>query len=475
MDEAKVNQADSPEPGSGASADGNGRGRYAVQVANDASAEAKTPDSSSPAAEATAGEAEKAKEKIGTFHSLRFEGFRLLWLGTLFTSTANWVQQSTLGWVVYDLTGSGSLLGGIQGIRAVPTLIMMPFTGVMVDRFSRRTLMVHSQIPLIFLNAGLALGLLFGKVEIWHLFVFVFLSGIAMAVNQPARQTAPFDLVPREVVPNAVALNQTAFAVTRALGPGGAAFLLAWSGAAGNFFIQAAAYVGVTVTTMMIVFPPKKLRANERSFFHDSWEGFKYVGREPLARMLMLISMVAPMLIIPTLNTLMPVFSKSIYHTGAVGFGILIMGVGFGNLGGALFTASLGNFERRSLVQMSSLFITSLALFAFAFAPNIYVAVPLLFVCGFAQMIFLPTNQTLLQLSVPDDMRGRITSILLLGPLLIPLGSLLVGVGTDAIGAQVVVAISGAAAAVISVLIWLLSPTIREIRLSELESAHAVK
>lgn len=420
----------------------------------------------------TATSTAEAPRKVGLFESLSFRGFRFLWFGTLFTSTANWVQQSTLGWVVYDLTGSGSLLGGIQGVRAIPTVMMMPFSGVMTDRMDRRNLMVASQVPLIFLNAGLAFGLLFDRVEIWHLFPFVILSGFAMALNQPARQTAVFDLVPRENVPNAVALNQSAMSVTRALGPSAAAFLLGVFGASGNFFLQAAAYVGVTATTLMIVFPAKQPAKERRSFMRDSADGFKYVAREPLARWLMLMSIIMPLFIIPTLNTLMPVFAKDIYGLGPSGFGFLVMAIGIGNFGGALFTAALGNLERRGLLQLISLFVTGISLFGFAFAPNIYIGVPLLLICGFAEMIFLPTNTTLMQLSVPDHMRGRITSILLLNPLLIPIGSFLVGVGVDGFGGPATVAISAGASTVLGLFVWAASPRLRNLRLSDLKSAR---
>lgn len=444
----------------------------AVSGGSDAFKDAPQAVSEPPAAQAEAAAAD-APKKVGTFHSLRFPGFRFLWIGTLFTSTANWVQQSTLGWIVYDMTGSGSLLGSIQGVRAIPTILMMPFSGVATDRFDRRALMVSSQVPLIFLNLGLALGLLFGRVETWHLFPFVILSGFAMAVNQPARQTAVFDLVPRENVPNAVALNQTAMAVTRALGPGASAFLLGIFGASGNFFIQTAAFVGVTVTTMMIVFPPKQRGKERRSFLQDSAEGFGYVAKNPLARWLMFVSIIVPLFIIPTLNTLMPVFAKDIYGMGASGFGFLVMAIGTGNFAGALLTASLGNLERRGLLQLSSLFVTGVSLFAFSFSTHIYVGIPLLFICGFAEMIFLPTNTTLMQLSVPDHMRGRITSILLLNPVLVPLGSLVVGIGVDGIGAPETVAISAGISTALGLFVWAFSPRIRNLRLSELEAQRS--
>ncbi len=134
---------------------------------------------------------------IGTFHAFRYPNYRLLWLGNAFTSTAQWVQNTTMGWVVYDLTGSGSTLGAVNGMRIIPALLFAPVAGVVTDRVSRNRVIAISQVALCVLTFAVAALLALHTIEVWHLFLFVFLAAVANTFNMPARQTMVFDLVPR--------------------------------------------------------------------------------------------------------------------------------------------------------------------------------------------------------------------------------------------------------------------------------------
>ena len=148
-------------------------------------------------------------EKIRTFASLRLRDFRLLLLGTTLSNAAQWIQQVTLGWLVYDLTASGTMLGTINLVRAAATLGLAPLAGVAIDRFARRTLMLVVNGWLFTISLTLGLALLAGQTAIWPLFVFTFLGGVAHGVEMPLRQTVVFTLVPRQLEPNPVALVQT--------------------------------------------------------------------------------------------------------------------------------------------------------------------------------------------------------------------------------------------------------------------------
>src|SRR5687768_9303598 len=176
-------------------------------------------------------------ERIGTFSALRVRDFRLLLLGTTLSNAAQWIQQVTLGWLVYDLTGSGAALGTINLVRAVPTIGMAPVAGLAIDRVPRRELMLATQAWLLAITLVLGLFLLTGRVEVWHLFVFAFLGGIAQSIDLPLRQTVTFDLVPRTLAPNAVALIQTGWSLMRSLGPALGGYLILLFGPGGNFLI----------------------------------------------------------------------------------------------------------------------------------------------------------------------------------------------------------------------------------------------
>jgi len=408
---------------------------------------------------------------MGTFHALRFRDFRLLWIGTLFASAGMWIQQATLSWVVYDVSGSGALLGAMGLMRAIPMLLLTPFAGVAADRMDRKGLMLSSQVGMLLLALGLGIGLAFHRVGIWHLFAFTFLAGIAQAFNQPVRQTIVFDLVPRHAIANAVALSTAGFNFTRALGPSLAGFLIAWFGPAGNFFVQSAAYFGVVASVLMIAFPPGRRAGGNVSVLSNLAEGFRYVARDPTARILVALGIIPPLLIIPTLMSLTPIFAKDIFHSGPTGLGFLLSSVGVGGVAGALFTASLGSFDRRGLLQLGSLFGMALAVLGFAFTRSLYAALPLLLAAGFFEMIFMSTNQAVLQLSVPDRMRGRVTSILMLNMALMPVGGVVVGAGADLVGAPWMAGGSATAAILLGLFITAFVPRVRRLRLSQIRPA----
>ncbi len=407
---------------------------------------------------------------ISTFHSLQFRNFRLLWFGNMSATAGQWIQMATLSWLVYDMTGSGTLLGGINAMRSIPMLLLGPLAGVAADRLNRRTLMLTSQLSIFVLAFGFGLDLALGYVAVWHLFAFSFLAGTAQVLNMPVRQTIVFDVVPREAIPNAVALSTAAFNVTRIIGPSAAGFLIAWFGPEGNFFIQSVAYLGVVVSVLMMQFPSGKRDERKQSLGKNLLDGVRYIIKEPTTRLLITIGAIPPLLVMPAFFALLPVFAKDVFHSGPEGLGLLMSSMGVGGLLGALFTASLGGFDRRGLLQLAALFTMSLSLLGLGLSPSLYVALPVLAIGGFCEMVYMTTNQTILQLSVPSEMRGRITSIFMLNMGLMPLGSLVLGIAADVVGAPTAVTVSGIAVVSLTALVALLSSRLRSLRLSELNT-----
>jgi MFS family permease len=174
---------------------------------------------------------------------LRYRDFRYLWIGTVFMSGGQWIQQVTIGWLAYDLTGSSVILGAINGLRALPFLLIGPTAGVAADRMDRRKLLIAVQA--VIMTTAFCMGLLVasGHVQVWHLFVFALVTSTVWSINQPLRQTLVSGAVPRESLMNAIALNSLAFNITKVLGPTAGGFLIAAFGAGGNFFVQGATYV----------------------------------------------------------------------------------------------------------------------------------------------------------------------------------------------------------------------------------------
>ena len=410
----------------------------------------------------------RISKRVATFASLGISNFRLLLTGTMLSNAAQWVQVLTLNWLVYDLTGSGTMLGTVNLVRAFASLGMIPVAGILIDRLKRRQVMVGTNSWLFVITLVMGLLLLFGYAHVWYLFVFSFLAGLAQAVDMNLRQVVVFDLVPRLLTPNGLAIVQTGWSLMRSFGPGIGGFLILWFGPGGNFLFQAAAYVLIAFTIMRIQFPERK-RETHHSSLEKLFEGIRYVVKERTTRTFMIVGLVLPLFIIPIYTILPPVYAVEVFgdKSGKV-LGILMACVGVGGIFGGIFTASLGRVERRGLVQLSSLLMLGLTLIGFAMSQKLWVALLLLILSGFFEMIFLTTNQTLLQLSIPDNLRGRVTSVVNLNAALSPLGGLIAGVGSDLLGGPktITILLAGISAG-IAICFFLSSKTVRNYRLSE--------
>ena len=197
-------------------------------------------------------------EKISAFTSLRIRNFRWLLAGTTLGNAGQWLQQVTISWLAYDITGSGTILGTINLVRSVASLGLVPIAGVLIDRLNRRTLMLMTNGWLFTITLVLGIVLLFSQAQVSYLFVFSFLGGMAMALNMPIRQVVVFDLVPRAYTPNALALIQTGWSIMRSFGPAIGGFLIIWFGPGGNFLTQSGAYALIAITIIQIQFPLRR-------------------------------------------------------------------------------------------------------------------------------------------------------------------------------------------------------------------------
>ncbi len=406
-------------------------------------------------------------KRPGAFAALQRANFRWLLLGTTLSNGAQWIQQVTLSWLIYELTGSGTMLGSLNLVRSVATLGLATIAGVIIDRVARRTLMSAVNAWLFVISTALGLALLSGFTALWPLFVFTFLGGLAQAIDLPLRQTVVFVLVPRALASGAVALVQTGWALMRSLGPALGGMLILWLGPGGNFLVQAGAYALITFTILRIRFPAEpstKAQSSVRGAFR---EGLQYVLTQRRTRAFLLMGWVLPLFIIPIFAALPPIYAKDVFQGGPQVLGALLSAVGVGGVAGGFATAALDHVERRGVLQLTALLLLSLSLIGFALSPNLLIALPLLALAGFFEMIYLTTNQTLLQLSIPDELRGRVTGIVTLSSGLIPVGSLIAGIGADLIGPRAITLALAGVALLIAIVVAAASPTIRDYRMSE--------
>jgi len=404
----------------------------------------------------------------GPFASLRILNFRWLLSGQIFNQAGGWIQQMTVNWLVYSITGSGAILGAISVIRAVTSLGMIPVSGLLIDRANHRKIMLISNIWSFSITLALGLIIISGHKSISYLLIFVFLGGLTYTIDQTLRQVVIFDLVPRAITPNALALLVTGGALMRSFGPAVGGLLIVWFGAGGNFLVQAGLYVLIALTIIMLRFPVQKAVPVRGSPLQNIREGIDYIFKTRMTRVFILMGFILPLFTIPIVTILPPIYAVKVFNGGAATLGILLASIGVGGAVGGVVTASLSRVERRGILQLVALFLLSLALVALAFCTKLWFALLFLALAGFFEAIFLTTNQTLLQLSIPDELRGRVTSVIYLTAGLSPIGGLVAGFGSDLLGGpkMITIVLAGIAAS-IAIIVFCFSPTVRNYRLSQ--------
>lgn len=403
----------------------------------------------------------------GTFAAMRMASFNWFLAGTTLSNAAHWIQQVTLSWLVYDITSSGAMLGTLNLVRSAAMLSLAPIAGVAIDRMSRRGLLYATSAWLCAISFGFGVVLLGYPDVVWPLFLFSFMGGIGQAVSMPLRQTVVFSVVPRSLAPGAVALMQTGWAVMRSVGPAIGGFFILWFGPAGNFFVQGLAYGLVIVTIFKLSMPYEQLDASKAKSRGSFREGLAYVISEPTTRAFLLLSWVLPLFIIPNFNALPPIYAKDVFAGGPDTLGLLLSAIGVGGIAGGFVTASLGKMERRGVLQLGALLFLSLSFFGFAFSDSLWLGLFFMALAGFFEMIYLTTNMTLLQLSIPAALRGRVTGIISLRSGLMPVGAFFAGIGSDFVGPRTMSNTFAAIIAAIAIIVFFASPIVRDYRLSK--------
>ena len=354
----------------------------------------------------------------------------------MFSWTSQWIQHAALGWVVYEITGSGTLLGAVMGARAIPMILLAPVSGVAADRYDRRRLMQASQGLAAAVNLSFGAALALGLVSTWMLFLFTVLMGACNVMDRPARFTTAFELVPREIAVKAVALNTIGFSMARVLGPMVAGYLIAAFGGAGTFFLQGVLYAASGVMVLFVVFPSRIAPAEQKSPWHDMAEGLRFAASNPRTRVLLAVGFLPFFLLIPVFGTLYPIYAKDQFAVGPTGLGLLLTAVGIGGTLGGFIAHALGRAERQGLIQSVWIVVMASAIIGVALTPSFAFAIALSVIGGAAEMAHASSNMAMVQMSAPEAMRGRISSLLMLNPALISLGALVAGPLSDAIGVR---------------------------------------
>jgi MFS family permease len=376
--------------------------------------------------------------------ALRHRNFQLFFSGQLISLVGTWMQSVAQSWLVYRLTGSALLLGSVGFASQVPVFLFAPLGGITADRVNRRHIVIATQVAAMLLAFVLAALTLSHKVQVWHVFVLASLLGVVNAFDIPGRQSFLVDMVGKEDLMNAIALNSSMFNGARVIGPAIAGILVAKIGEGWCFFANAVSYIAVIIGLLMMrVQSP--VRVAMASPFEHMMEGFRFVNRTaPIRALLLLLGLVS--LVGMPYVVLMPIFADQILHGGARGLGILMGATGVGALLGALTLAFREGVKGlgRWVAMCSAGFGVSLVLFSLS--HKFWVSVILLLPVGYTIMLQMASSNTLIQVMVPDALRGRVMavySMMFMG--MAPIGALFGGALAERLGAPLTIAIGGLA------------------------------
>jgi MFS family permease len=394
--------------------------------------------------------------------ALRHRNFQLFFAGQLISLVGTWMQTVAQSWLVYRLTGSTLLLGTVAFASQIPVFLVAPIGGTVADRANRHRVVISTQVASMVLALILALLTLTHRVQVWQIMVLAAGLGVVNAFDIPARQAFLMDMVGREDLMNAIALNSSMFNGARVIGPAVAGILVAWVGEGWCFFANAVSYIAVIAGLLMMKLEHRARLANQGSPIAHIVEGFRFVlHTAPIRAILLLLGLVS--LVGMPYSVLMPVFANQVLHGGARELGMLMGATGVGALLGALSLATRVGVKGlgRVIALCAGGFGASLILFAFS--KMFWLSMLLLVPVGFTMMAQMASSNTLLQTMVPDHLRGRVIavySMMFMG--MAPFGAFFAGALANRIGAPWTVAIGALACIAGAIVFGMHLPNIRD-------------
>ncbi len=408
-----------------------------------------------------------------TFTSLRHPNFRLLWTTSVLNGGSNWLQQVTLGWLAFDLTGSAITAAMVFGLRSLPALLMAPLGGVLGDRFSRKRMLQINSGFMAVAALWFAVFLAAGLVEVWHILLFTLLHGLAQAMVQPVRRAMVANTVPPEDLTNAIALDAFAMSTMRLIGPAVAGLLIAFSGPALNFAIQSGAYVLIFLLVLPLQSPygGRPRRRDQVSLSKDFSSGLNYAVHQPTVFGLILLAIAPAFFTTPIQLGLLPVFAREALDVGSEGLGVLYSMQGVGAVVATLALASFSNFRGKGLLLSAAILCQALAVISYSQITLFVLALPFLALATCAWTTFNTLNQTILQTITPDEYRARVMGLRMMDNGVTPLGSLIFGAVAEVFGISTAILIAGVCGLAVVLVILVRFPAIRTYRTGVLAEA----
>lgn len=377
--------------------------------------------------------------------SFRHRNYRLFFWGQLASLSGTWMQSTAQGWLVYRLTGSSMALGFVGFAALLPVLCFSLLGGALADRFPKRSILLAAQTAAMTQSAVLAWLTLSGSIQTWQIIALAACLGLVNSVEVPTRQSFLVEMVGRDDLHNAIALNSTSFHLARVLGPAVAGLLVPLIGEGMCFALNTLSFLAVLGSLAAMRFDkPRDAAGFKAGLASHVREGLSFAWGTPVVRAVLGVIVIASLMGMSTL-VLMPVFAGEVFARGPEGLGMLTASSGFGSMAGAVTMAWRKEARGLRAIVVWSMAGLGVALTLFAMAPTFWAAVLLLAPCGFCLMVLVASCNTMVQLCTPDGLRGRVMSVfstLYMG--MGPFGSLLAGGLAQGLGAPAAVGIMGA-------------------------------
>lgn len=379
------------------------------------------------------------------FISLKHKNFRYYWIGMCVSLIGTWMQNIAQPWLAYTLTKSAFLLSLIGTLQFTPVLIFSLFAGTLIDKFSKKRILLFTQSASLVITFILAILVWSGKIQYWHILVASTALGIVNTFDMPARQTFVIELVGKEYLMNAIALNSMVFNVARIIGPALAGIVMGYAGVASCFFINAVSFAAVLISLFFIKPNPilRKTKDNSKMLTEIA-DGLKYIYHKHIL-LYTILALAIVGTFAPNFNVLVPVFAKEILKQNETGFGILMSFMGLGSFLGAMFIATLSKSGPKKFILYFLPFIVG-ALLIITGYTNIFLMTGIsLAITGFFFIAFTSSANSTLQINSSNEYRGRVMSVYTLvfaGST--PIGNLYAGVFADRFSARIGFAACGA-------------------------------
>ena len=383
-----------------------------------------------------------------TLSSLKHRNFRLLFCGTSLSHVGDFIQAMAQSWLVWQMTKSPFLLGIVGFAQALPRLLLGAVGGAIVDRVERRRLLLCTQF-LAMAQAFTFWALVqFGGVEFWHVLVLVLFLGTVNSLNQTARHSLINNIVPREDLMNAIALNSSLANLAKIIGPSLGGVLIGVIGIAGCLLVNAVSFFAIIVTLVVMEIPPGKAKvAEETRFWQEVCEGYRFLRGE--RRLLSVILLTYGIALVGTpYSRFLPVFATDVLHAGPTTFGLLLAAPGMGAVFAGLGIASLGRLRRRLHFVATAVLAFSISLMLFSFSRSVYLSMLFLIFVGASNIAFRAVANSIVQMETPPQYLGRMLSLFFMDKGLWSFGTLFIGSVAHLIGTPRAITISGAFCAI---------------------------